>query len=189
MLSSRDLNKLKEWEETSGDNGFIGSFSDAAEFGEIIVLAIKGSHAADAIKLAGIQNLKGKTVIDTTNPIDTNSPPVNGVLKFFTSLDNSLMEQLQSEFPEANFVKAFNMIGSSFMVNPNFAGIKPEMFICGNNSDAKSEVSQILDLFGFDVADIGFVESARAIEPLCVLWCIPGFLRNDWTHAFKLLKM
>lgn len=187
MLGSRDLTKLKEWKDSAGDKGFIGSFADAAEFGDIIVLAIKGSNAADAIRLAGAAHFKGKTVIDPTNPIDSNTPPVNGVLKYYTSLDNSLMEQLQSEFPEANFVKAFNIIGSPFMVNPDFGGIKPTMFICGNNDKAKEEVSHILDLFGFEVSDMGSVVSARAIEPLCILWCIPGMLRNEWTHAFKFL--
>jgi hypothetical protein len=74
------------------------------------------------------------------------------------------------------------------MVNPDFNGVKPTMFICGNHDGAKSEVQTILDQFEFDVADMGAVEGARAIEPLCILWCIPGFLSNSWTHAFKLLK-
>jgi predicted dinucleotide-binding enzyme len=74
------------------------------------------------------------------------------------------------------------------MVNPDFGGIKPTMFICGNEANAKKEVSKILDKFGFEVEDMGGVEAARAIEPLCILWCIPGFLRNQWMHAFKLLK-
>ena len=105
----------------------------------------------------------------------------------FTTLDKSLMEDLQSEFPEANFVKAFNSIGSAFMVNPDFDE-KPTMFICGNNDQSKKAVTEILDKFGFEVEDMGKAESARAIEPLCMLWCIPGFLKNDWAHAFKLLK-
>lgn len=74
------------------------------------------------------------------------------------------------------------------MVNPDFGGIRPSMFICGNDAGAKQAVSKILDQFGFEVEDMGSVEAARAIEPLCILWCIPGFLRNEWSHAFKLLK-
>jgi predicted dinucleotide-binding enzyme len=75
------------------------------------------------------------------------------------------------------------------MVNPDFGtDTKPTMFICGNNVDAKKKVSEILEKFGFEVEDMGMVESARAIEPLCILWCIPGFLRNEWAHAFKFLK-
>jgi predicted dinucleotide-binding enzyme len=97
------------------------------------------------------------------------------------------MEQLQAHFPEAHFVKAFNSVGSARMVNPEFEGGKPTMFICGNNDGAKRIVAAILDQFGWEIADMGAVESARAIEPLSVLWCIPGFLRNEWTHAFKLL--
>jgi predicted dinucleotide-binding enzyme len=132
-------------------------------------------------------NVAGKPVIDATNPI-ADLPPVNGVLKFFTSLDESLMERLQREFADARLVKAFNSVGNSLMVNPQFAGGKPTMFICGNNEAAKKIVSDILDQFGWEIADMGKVEAARAIEPLCMLWCIPGFLRNDWTHAFKLLR-
>jgi predicted dinucleotide-binding enzyme len=141
----------------------------------------------EALKLAGPKNLTGKTVIDTTNPI-ADAPPVNGVIKFFTSLDNSLMEQLQVEYSDVNFVKAFSCIGSAFMVNPDFNGVKPTMFICGNNDGAKKQVSEILDKFGFEVSDMGKVEAARAIEPLCILWCIPGMTQNQWSHAFKLLK-
>jgi predicted dinucleotide-binding enzyme len=74
------------------------------------------------------------------------------------------------------------------MVNADFGGVKPTMFICGNDEGAKREVAKILDQFGFDVADMGSVEAARAIEPLCILWCIPGFRNNSWTHAFKLLQ-
>jgi hypothetical protein len=98
------------------------------------------------------------------------------------------MEQLQRDFPDANFVKAFNSVGSASMVNPVFPGGKPTMFICGNSDAAKKEVSAILDQFDWEIADMGSVEAARAIEPLCILWCIPGFLRNEWTHAFKLVK-
>jgi len=140
------------------------------------------------LKAGGIDNLKGKIVIDTNNPIDDKNPPVNGVLNFFTGPNESLMEQLQVAAPEANFVKAFNSIGSGFMVNPPFAE-KPAMFICGNSDSAKAEVTTILDLFGFEVQDMGKAEAARAIEPLCTLWCIPGFLHNQWSHAFRLIKL
>ena len=185
MIGTEHKEKLSEWKEKN--NAEIGSFSEAAEFAEIIVLAVKGNAAKEVLKMAGEENLAGKTVIDTTNPI-ADAPPVNGVLKFFTSLENSLMEQLQKDFPEANFVKAFNSIGNVFMVNPDFNGEKPTMFICGNNLDAKKDVTEILELFGFEVEDMGKVETARAIEPLCILWCIPGFLRNEWSHGFRLLK-
>lgn len=165
----------------------IGSFEEAAKFGDAIVLAVKGAAAESALKAAGIDNLSGKAVLDATNPI-ADAPPVNGVLKFFTSLDESLMERLQKLAPHAHFVKAFSCIGSALMVNPNFGRIKPTMFICGNNAHAKKQASEILDKFGFEVEDLGAVEAARAIEPLCILWCIPGFQKNQWSHALKLVK-
>lgn len=186
-IGSRDISKLNDWKNKAGDKGSVGSFAEAASFGEIIVLAVKGIAAAEALKIAGEMILNGKTIIDATNPID-NKAPENGVLRFFTNLDESLMEQLQAKFPGANFVKAFNSVGNPMMVNPDYKGIKPTMFICGNNENAKKEVKHILDQFGWESEDMGKAESARAIEPLCMLWCIPGFLKNQWTHAFKLLK-
>lgn len=187
MVGTRDVSKLSDWKKEAGENGNTGTFSDAASFGEIIVLAVKGTIAIDVLTSAGEVNFSGKTIIDTTNPI-AETPPQNGVLKFFTDLNFSLMEQLQSAFPHANFVKAFSSIGNAFMVNPDFGGIKPTMFICGNSDSAKKEVSEILDVFGFEVEDLGRTEAARAIEPLCILWCIPGFINNKWNHAFKLLR-
>ncbi len=186
MAGSREPGKLAEWKTEISGNLKTGTFDETAAFGEIIVLATKGTIAENAVKLAGIHNLNNKTVIDATNPI-ADAEPVNGVLKFFTNLDGSLMEQLQMLAPEANFVKAFSCVGSHFMVDPYFES-KPTMFICGNNDAAKVETEKILNQFGWEVEDMGKVEAARAIEPLCMLWCIPGFRKNRWTHAFKLLK-
>jgi predicted dinucleotide-binding enzyme len=177
--------KLADWAKQN-PSGLTGSFADAAAFGELVVLAVKGKAAADVLRLAGAENLKGKTVIDTNNPIE-DAPPVNGVLPFFTTYNESLMEKLQREFAGAHFVKAFNSVGAVSMVNPQFKDGKPTMFICGNSEAAKKAVSGILDQFGWETADMGKAEAARAIEPLCMLWCIPGFVRNQWTHAFKLL--
>jgi predicted dinucleotide-binding enzyme len=184
-LGTRSPEKLAEWASTNR-SVVLGTFAEAAQFGELIVLAVKGTAAREALELVGKSNVAGKTVIDATNPI-ADAPPVNGVLKFFTNLDESLMERLQEAFPEAHLVKAFNSVGNACMVNPQFQGGKPTMFICGNNEPAKAAVRGILDQFGWDTADMGKAEAARAIEPLCMLWCIPGFLRNDWVHAFKLL--
>jgi len=184
-VGSRTPDKLAEWAAKSSP-GSIGTFAEAAAFGELIVLAVKGTAAADVLRLAGFHNLAGKTVVDACNPIE-DAPPVNGVLRFFTDINESLMEQLQSEFDDAHFVKAFNSVGAAFMVNPQFKEGKPTMFIAGNDEAAKKQVSAILDQFGWEIADMGKAEAARAIEPLCMLWCIPGFTRNQWTHAFKLL--
>ncbi len=185
MLGTRDVSKLAEWKK--GGTALVGSFADAAKFGEIIVLAVKGIVVRNVLEQMGHENLKNKTVIDATNPI-AEAAPTNGVLKFFTNLDKSLMEELQETVPAANFVKAFNSVGSAFMINPSFES-KPTMFICGNNESAKKEVSVIINQFGWEPADFGKAESARAIEPLCMLWCIPGISKNEWRHAFKLLKL
>jgi predicted dinucleotide-binding enzyme len=179
--------KLNDWLKNAGPNASVGPFEEAAKFGEIVVLAVKGSAALSVLESSGAANLLNKTIIDATNPI-ADAPPANGVIQFFTNISSSLMEELQNKYPKANFVKAFNSIGSAFMVNPDFNGLKPTMFIAGNNENAKKEVRGILDMFGWEVEDMGKAEGARAIEPLCILWCIPGFRENRWTHAFKLLK-
>jgi 8-hydroxy-5-deazaflavin:NADPH oxidoreductase len=187
MVGTNNPGKHGELKEKTGSKVEVGSFAEAAKFGEVLILAVKGTAAEAVVKSVGTDHLKGKTILDTTNPIE-DAPPVNGVLKFFTTLDDSLMERLQKLVPGARFVKAFSCIGNLFMVNPDFGGVLPTMFICGNDEEAKKQVTRILAQFGFESADMGSAEAARAIEPLCMLWCIPGLLRNSWTHAFKLLK-
>jgi predicted dinucleotide-binding enzyme len=189
MLGTRNTSKeeVVKWKKEN-PSGETGTFADTAKFGDILILATNGSATEAAIKLAGVDNFTNKTVIDTTNPIAA-SPPVNGVLKFFTNLDDSLMEKIQRQLPKAKLVKAFNSVGNAFMYKPNFKEGKPTMFICGNDEGAKKSVTDILTSFGWETEDMGKAEAARAIEPLCILWCIPGMIRNQWTHAFKLLKM
>ena len=186
MRGSREPEKLATWKATAGANASVGTFGEAATFGDLVVLAVKGTAAESALTLAGA-GLSGKTVIDTCNPI-ANSPPVDGVLQYFTGPNESLMERLQKLVPTARFVKAFSCVGSAFMVKPDFGGVKPTMFICGNDEAAKKEVGGLLDAFGWEIEDMGTAAAARAIEPLCMLWCIPGMRANRWTHAFKLLK-
>lgn len=186
MIGTREPARLAEWQKANPKSK-VGTFSDTAGFGEVLVLAVGGSVAANALNMAGKDHFTGKVVIDACNPIG--GAPDHGVLKFFTTLDDSLMERLQKEFPEARFVKAFNSVGAGQMVNPSYpGGTRPTMFICGNDGPAKATVSGILNQFGWDTADMGTVEAARAIEPLCMLWCILGFTKNEWTHAFKLLR-
>ena len=189
MLGTRNISKdeVTKW-QNENTGGLSGSFQETAQFGEIIVLAVSGLAVEDAITLAGKEHFFEKTVIDATNPIAA-VPPDNGVLKFFTTLENSLMERIQQILPDARLVKAFNSVGNAFMYKPKFPGGKPTMFICGNEDGAKQMVTKILTSFGWETEDMGKAEAARAIEPLCILWCIPGFIRNQWTHAFKLLKM
>ena len=185
MIGTRDPAKLAEWKRLN-PKALVGSFSETAAFGEVLALAVKGAIAADVLRLAGSSNLDEKLVMDACNPI-ADAPPVNGVLKFFTTLDDSLMERLQRAFPKAHFVKAFNSVGHGQFVNPQYKAGNPTMFICGNDDGAKAVTAQILEQFGWETADMGKVESARAIEPLCMLWCVLGFTKNEWTHAFKLL--
>ena len=186
MLGTRDVAKLADFAKAN-PQAKIGSFDDAAKFGATLVLAVKGTVAESALKLAGAANLNGKTVIDATNPI-ADAPPENGVLKYFTDMNKSLMEILQAKYPDARFVKAFNSVGAAVMVNPVFASGTPTMFIAGNDAAAKMTVTGILTQLGWETEDLGPAAAARAVELLCILWCIPGFAKNDWVHAFKLLR-
>jgi predicted dinucleotide-binding enzyme len=187
MLGTRDTAKPEAVKFKNENPGIdIGTFADTAGFGEVLVLATPGAVIEDAIRLAGLEHFNNKVVIDVTNPIAP-APPENGVLKFFTSLENSLMERIQKLIPAAKVVKAFNSVGNDLMYKPKLPAT-PTMFICGNDDAAKKTVTNILTTFGWETDDLGKVESARAIEPLCILWCIPGFLKNDWLHAFKVLK-
>jgi hypothetical protein len=188
MRASREPKKLAEWKEGAGPKAHVGTFAEAAAWAEQVVLAVKGGAAEEAIALAGPANLAGKTILDATNPI-ADAPPEKGVLKFFTNLDESLMERLQKKAPEAHFVKAFSCVGNALMVNPKIAGGPPSMFICGDDEGAKAQVKALLVQFGWEAADMGGKEAARAIEPLCMLWCIPGFTKNSWMHAFKILGL
>lgn len=187
VRGSREVAKLNDWLNRAGPNASIGTFAEAAQSAEHVVLAVKGTAAESALTLAGAENIRDKLVIDATNPI-AETPPVNGVLQFFTGPNESLMERLQHRFSAAHFVKAFSCVGSAFMVTPDFGGQQPTMFICGNDAGAKEHVKALLRQFGWDVEDMGSVEAARAIEPLCMLWCISGLRGGSWSHAFRLLR-
>ena len=186
MRGSRDPAKLAAWKGGAGPAARAGTMVEAARFGELAVLAVKGTGAVAAAE-ACAEALADKPVIDTTNPI-AEAPPVNGVLQFFTGPNASLLEELQRRIPRARFVKAFSCVGNALMVDPQLPGGKPTMFVCGNDEGAKKRVAGLLGELGWETEDLGRAEAARAIEPLCMLWCIPGFLRNDWTHAFKMLR-
>lgn len=189
MLGTRNPGKeeIKKWKKEN-PKGQCGTFGVTAQFGNTLVLAVAGSVAESAIKLAGTSHFNNKILIDATNPIGT-TPPQDGVLSFFTTPNESLMERIQQKLPQAKLVKAFNSVGNIQMYKPTVKGGPPTMFICGNDDKAKKTVTEILTSFGWETADMGKATAARAIEPLCILWCIPGFLHNEWTHAFKLLKV
>lgn len=186
MLGTRDPAKLTAFAAAHPGVG-VGGMADTAAYGEMVVLAVKGLAAESALKSAdAARHLAGKVVLDATNPI-ADLPPENGVLRFFTTLDDSLMERLQRAFPAVHFVKAFSSVGAGLMIDPRLPGGRPTMFICGDDDAAKKRAVALLEQVGWEAADMGRATAARAIEPLCMLWCIPGFLRNDWSHAFKLL--
>lgn len=188
MLGTRNPEKdtVQAWKKKN-PKGQTGTFEATAQFGELLILCVAGKVAESAVKQAGVAHFSGKVVIDTTNPID-GPPPENGVLKFFTAQNSSLMEKIQEIIPDARVVKAFNSVGNAAMYKPQLSGGVPTMFICGNDAAAKATVAGILTDFGWETEDMGVAAAARAIEPLCMLWCIPGFLHNSWRHAFKLLK-
>lgn len=186
MIGSRDEAKRASIALAVGSKLKTGTFNEVASQSDIIVLAVKGSAAIEAIDAAGKQNLTSKIILDTTNPI-ADSHPEDGVLDYFSTSHGSLMESLQAYVPDARFVKCFSCVGSAHMVNPQFDE-KPTMFICGNDNSAKDEAKDILQHFGWDYEDMGGARAARAIEPLAMLYCIPGFREHRWNHAFRMMK-
>jgi predicted dinucleotide-binding enzyme len=187
MLGTRDPDRgeVPSWVEAH-PGAKAGTFRETVIFGEIVVLAVKGSVVEEVIDQAGPDHLTGKILIDATNPL-ASEKPVNGILTFSTGPNESLGEKVQSLLPNTHVVKAFNSVGSALMINPKFEQGTPNMFVCGNNPDAKVVVSGICAQFGWEPYDCGDIAASRALEPLCMLWCLPGFLRNDWRHAFKML--
>lgn len=179
-LASRTAKTVEGWD------GSVATFADAASAAEAAVLCVKGSAAEDLVASLAAP-LAGKVVLDTTNPI-ADVPPTDGVIAYFTGPNESLMERLQSAAPDVRFVKAFNSVGNARMVDPVYpGGVRPTMFIAGNDPGARAIATELLEDLGWEVADLGSAAAARAIEPLCMLWCIPGLTGGGWTHAFKLL--
>lgn len=183
-IGSREPAKLAQFTNASGVPS--GTFAEVARWAEYLVLAVKGTAALAAVVEAGVSNLGGKLVIDTTNPI-AEEPPEDGVLRFFTGPNASLMEALQAAYPDVHFVKAFNSVGAPLMVHPEL-GARPTMFYCGNHAGAKAIARGVIAQLGWDGLDMGTARAARALEPLCQLWCILGFRENRWTdHALRML--
>ena len=180
QIGGRTKKDIENW------TGATDTFKTVAKWADAIVIAVKGEVAEEVVKSVADQ-LAAKTVIDTTNPISSD-PPEDGVLRYFTDMNESLMERLQAIAPKAHFVKAFNSVGNAIMIKPDFSDGPPTMFICGENEAAKKDVAILLQKCGWETRDMGGAKSARAIEPLCMLWCIPGFKNNEWKHAFKLLR-
>jgi len=180
-----DSEKIKKWVVKTGVHTKAGTFDEAAKFANVAVLATLWSGTKNAIDIAGAENLSGKVVIDVTNPLifKQDAPPELAV-----GHTDSGGEQVQRWLPKSYVVKAFNIIGHAHMVNPEFPGGPPDMFICGNNDKAKQTVEEICTTFGWNTIDIGGMEGARILEPMSILWVKYGFQTGTWDHAFKLLK-
>jgi predicted dinucleotide-binding enzyme len=186
-MGSRDAanEKAAAWAREAGPKASVGTFAEAASFGEIVVLATLGVANESVLRMAGPEKLRGKVVIDTTNPLDFGSgmPP-----KLAVTGNDSAGERVQRLLPDARIVKAFNTVGNTHMFRPSFPGGPPDMFICGNHDDAKQKVGAILRDFGWGVVDLGGIEASRWLEAMCMAWVFYGLRTSSWNHAFKLLR-
>lgn len=187
MIGSRDPAKaeLREWLAGDGSGIEVGTFAETAAHGELLVLAVLGNAAEEAIADAGPDNFKGKIVIDAMNPLDFSGgfPP-----KLSIDGEDSLGERVQRALPDARVVKAFNTIGNPYFVDPSFSEGQPTMLIAGDDQSAKDTVRDVLTDFGWsDTVDIGGIEGSRELEAICVVWVKIGGARGAWDHGFKLL--
>ena len=163
---------FSEWYD-SNKQVKIGTFADAATFGEIILIATNGNVAVSVLKMAGASALNGKTLIDLTNPLDFSKgmPPT---LIAALCNNNSLGEEIQRSFPKANVVKAMNTMWCGIMINPNLiANGDHNVFICGNEVGAKSSVTELLTQFGWkhgNIIDLGDITASRGTEMILPLW-------------------
>jgi predicted dinucleotide-binding enzyme len=177
--------KAAAWAQKAGKKASLGTFGDAAGFGELIVIATLGTATEDVLEQAGPANFDGKLVLDTTNPLDFSGgmPP-----KLSISGNDSLGERVQRALPGAHVVKCFNTVGNVLMYKPKLKGGPPTMFIAGNNEDAKKQTTELLTQFGWETSDIGGIESSRYLEAMCLAWVLHGIKTGSWGHAFKLLS-
>ncbi len=184
-IGSRDPKKLEGWVKETGAKASAGTFAEAAKFGDLVVLATLWSGTESAIGLAGKESFKGKIVIDATNPLQMNP---NGPPSLAVGHTDSGGEQVQRWLPDAKVVKCFNIVGNAHMVDPSFPGGPPDMFIAGNDADAKAKVSEICKSFGWPTIDMGGIEGARLLEPMCIAWVLYAIKNKTWNHAFKMLR-
>jgi predicted dinucleotide-binding enzyme len=186
VLGTRDPSgeKARGWVAAVGSSAKAATNAEAAQLAELIVLATLWSGTEEAIRLAGQANFAGKVVIDATNPLvfAPGKPP--GLAVGHT---DSGGEQVQRWLPGARVVKAFNIVGNAHMVHPDFPCGPPDMFIAGNDDDAKKTVTGILDAWGWRTTDFGGIEGARYLEPMCIAWVLYGMKNGAWNHAFKML--
>ena len=185
-MGSRDAanEKALAWAREMGPKASAGTFADAAAFGEIVVLATLGEANESALRSAGPEKFRGKVVIDTTNPLDFSS----GMPKLVVPEGGSAGAQVQRLLPDAHVVKAFNTVGNAHMFRPDFPGGPPDMFICGNDEEAKKKVAAILTDFGWGTVDVGGIDASHYLEAMCLVWVLYAIRTKTWNHAFKLLR-
>jgi hypothetical protein len=183
VIGSRSPEKLSDFVGGEGDRVTSGTFEEAARSGDLLVLATHGMATEQAITMAGKSNFDHKVVIDATNPLDHSG----GVPRLAIGYTDSLGEQIQRSIPNARVVKAFNTVGNPLFFRPELPGGPPDMFIGGNDADAKKLVSQVCEAFGWGVIDLGGIEASRYLEPMCMAWVIHGVISGTWMHAFKML--
>jgi predicted dinucleotide-binding enzyme len=161
--------KALEWANGAGERGSSGTFADAAAFGELVFNCTNGAGAVDAVRAAGADNLRGKVLIDITNPLDFSHgmPP-----SLFTGNTDSLGEQIQRELPDTRVVKTLNTMNCKIMVNPSRVPGDHDVFMSGNDAEAKAKVREVLTgWFGWkDVIDLGDITTARGTESYLPLW-------------------
>lgn len=183
-IGSREGNKLGDF--TTQTAIAEARFFEVARDADVVILAVKGT-VAEALMRELAPALVGKVVLDTTNPI-ADVAPKDGILQYFTAANESLLERLQAAAPTSHLVKFFSSVGYGVMVHPKLQGATPSMFVCGNDAGAKKTASALAAQLGWNVEDLGSAAAGHAVEALCQLWCQPGFQKNDWAHAFAVLR-
>jgi hypothetical protein len=182
VLGTRDPAKLADFVAANAGSR-AASNAEAAAFGELIVVATSGNATIAVLEALDSAAFSTKVVIDATNLIAED--PAGFRLE--TGANDSMGERVQRALPQAHVVKAFNTVAAADMVDPKYSGGPPTMFIAGDDAGAKTAVSDILKSFGWDVADVGGITSARYLEAMCMAWLLYGQVNGTWHHAFKLL--
>jgi predicted dinucleotide-binding enzyme len=159
--------KAASWAKAAGPSASHGTFADAAAFGEIVFHCALGTAALDVLDAAGAANLRGKPLVDVSNPLDFSQMPPT----LFTGAADSLGERIQKAFREARVVKALNTVNAHAMVEPGKLAAESDVFVCGNDAEAKKRVTALVRDFGWkSVIDLGDITAARATEAYLLLW-------------------
>jgi 8-hydroxy-5-deazaflavin:NADPH oxidoreductase len=169
-MGSRDAGneKARKWVMQTGPHGSQGTFADAAAFGDVVFNCTSGDGSLPALKSAGEKNLNGKVLIDVANPLNMTKIPLP---ELTVCNDDSLGERIQREFPKAKVVKTLNTMNCQLMVDAKKVRGEHDVFICGNDADAKSTVKEILREFGWDnPIDLGDITASRGTEMLLPIW-------------------